>query len=58
MPGPSEGYSYGVNRYAVDTVWLQATSLFQPMLTAGEPISEAPATSYSPGIVRCCWVNR
>ena len=30
---PSEGYSYGVKRYAVDTVWLQATSLFQPMLT-------------------------
>ena len=42
-------YSYGVKRYAVETVWLQATSLFQPMLTAGEPISEAPATSYRPG---------
>ena len=37
-------YSYGVKRYAVDTVWLHATSLFHPMLTTGEPISEAPAT--------------
>ena len=25
--GPARRYSYGVNRYAVDTVWLQATSL-------------------------------
>ena len=51
-------YSYGVNRYAVETVWLHATSLFQPMFTTGEPIRLAPATSYCPGIVSCCWVNR
>ena len=57
MPGTGVKYSYGVNRYAVDTVWLQATSLFQPMFTTGEPISEPPATSYLPGMVRCCWAN-
>ena len=51
-------YSYGVKRYAVETVWLQATSLFHPMLTTGEPISPAPATSYFPGMVRWNWVNR
>ena len=56
--GPARRYSYGVNRYAVETVWLHATRLFQPMLTTGEPISDAPATSYFPGIVRCCWVKR
>ena len=44
LPGTSL-YSYGVNRYAVETVWLQATSLFQPMFTTGDPISPAPATS-------------
>ena len=42
---PSVWYSYGVNRYAVETVWLHATSLFQPMLTTGEPTRLPPATS-------------
>ncbi len=42
---PRLWYSYGVNRYAVETVWLHATSLFQPMFTTGEPIRLAPATS-------------
>ena len=58
VPGPTVLYSYGVKRYAVETVWLHATLLFQPMFTTGEPISEAPATSYLPGMLRCCWVNR
>jgi hypothetical protein len=58
VPGPTVLYSYGVKRYAVDTVWLQATLSFHPMLTTGEPIRDAPATSYLPGMVRCCSVNR
>ena len=51
-------YSYGVKRNAVETVWLQATFWLKPMLTTGDPSRAAPATSYSPGMVRCAWANR
>src|SRR5262245_20128152 len=35
----------------VSNVWVHATCELNPMLTPGEPISEAPYTSSSPGMV-------
>ena len=45
----------GVNRNAVDTVWLQATDALCPMRISGTPYSEAPVTLILPGMVSCAW---
>ena len=53
-PGTSFS-SNGVNRRAVDTVWLHARRWVCPMSTIGTPNRLAPATSALPGIVRWDW---
>src|SRR5437667_398197 len=42
-PGTSVSW-YGVNRNAVETVWLHATVAVWPMLMAGTPYSPTPVT--------------
>ena len=46
----SSSSSNRVKRCAVETVWLQATCLLWPMLTAGKPIRLEPIALNSPGI--------
>ena len=53
-PGTSVSW-YGVNRYAVETVWLHAIVRVWPISTSGTPNSDAPCTFSLPGIVRCAW---
>ena len=45
----------GVNRNAVDTVWLHATDALWPMRISGTPYSDAPVTLIWPGMVSCAW---
>src|SRR5215472_5070087 len=45
----------GVDRQAVDVVWLHATFSLWPTRTSGMPYSDAPVTLILPGIVSCAW---
>src|SRR5215510_14632089 len=45
----------GVNRQAVDVVWLHATFSLWPTRISGMPYSDAPVTLILPGIVSCAW---
>jgi len=53
-PGTSFS-SIGVNRNAVETVWLQARPRVWPMSTTGTPKRLPPETSILPGIVAWAW---
>src|SRR5437763_10223549 len=56
-PGTRASWN-GVNRNAVDTVWLHATDALWPMRISGTPYSDAPVTLILPGMVSCDWKKR
>jgi hypothetical protein len=47
-----------VNRYASDTVWLQAIDAVWPIRISGTPYSDAPVTLSWPGMVSWAWYKR